>query len=118
MRRASPRGRPALSEKYHDQEESACRSYPSSGASTYWIDSNAWNPLARAAMISSGSARHINGLEDRLCSAMKRLIAAWSSVTEQNTPCLSLLRERLAKKPSTALSHELEVGVKWKVQRG
>ena len=27
-------------------------------------------------------------------------------------------RVSLAKKPSTALSHEHEVGVKWKVQRG
>ena len=33
-------------------------------------------------------------------------------------PYLSLRRVSLAKKPSTALSHEHEVGVKWKVQRG
>ena len=31
---------------------------------------------------------------------------------------LSLRRVSLAKKSSTALSHEHEVGVKWKVQRG
>ena len=51
-------------------------------------------------------------------SRTKRLMAAWSSMTEWKTPCLSLRRVSLAKKPSTALSHEHEVGVKWKVQRG
>ena len=45
-------------------------------------------------------------------------MAACSSTTEQKTPRLSRRRESLAKKPSTALSQELEVGVKWKVQRG
>ena len=37
---------------------------------------------------------------------------------EQNTPRLSRLLVRVAKKFSTALSQEQEVGVKWKVQRG
>ena len=69
-------------------------------------------------MISSGSARHTKGFGLLLCSWTKRLMAACNSMTEQNTPRFSLLRESLAKKPSTALSHELEVGVKWKVQRG
>ena len=32
-------------------------------------------------------------------------------------PYLGLRRVSLAKKPSTALSHEHEVGVKWKVRR-
>jgi hypothetical protein len=31
---------------------------------------------------------------------------------------LETLAVSLAKKPSTALSHDAEVGVKWKVQRG
>ena len=35
-----------------------------------------------------------------------------------NTPRLSRLLVRVAKKFSTALSQEQEVGVKWKVQRG
>ena len=45
-------------------------------------------------------------------------MAAWSSTTERNTPRLRRRLVSLAKKPSTALSQEAEVGVKWKVQRG
>jgi hypothetical protein len=45
-------------------------------------------------------------------------MAACRSTTEWKTPCLSLRRVSLAKKPSTALSQEQEVGVKWKVHRG
>ena len=37
---------------------------------------------------------------------------------ERKTPRLSRRLVSLAKKPSTALSQEQEVGVKWKVQRG
>ena len=37
---------------------------------------------------------------------------------EWKTPRLSRRLVSLAKKPSTALSHDAEVGVKWKVQRG
>lgn len=37
---------------------------------------------------------------------------------EPDTPRLSRRRVSLAKRPSTGLSHEAEVGVKWKVQRG
>ena len=46
------------------------------------------------------------------------LAAACSSATERNTPRLRRRRVSLAKKPSTALSQEADVGVKWKVQRG
>ena len=70
-------------------------------------------------MMSSGSAIQTKGFASvRLCSSMKRWMASRSSPTERNTPCLSRRRVSLAKKPSTALSHEHEVGVKWKVQRG
>ena len=37
---------------------------------------------------------------------------------EWKTPCFRRRRVSLAKNPSTAFSQELEVGVKWKVQRG
>ena len=37
---------------------------------------------------------------------------------DRKTPRFRRRLVRLAKKPSTALSHEAEVGVKWKVQRG
>ena len=53
-----------------------------------------------------------------LCSSMKRLMAAWSSAIEQKTPLCKRRRESLAHKRSTAFSQELDVGVKWKVQRG
>ena len=45
-----------------------------------------------------------------LYSRTKRLMAAWRSTREWKIPCLSLRRVSLAKKPSTALSHEHEVG--------
>ena len=45
-------------------------------------------------------------------------MAAWRSTREWNTPRLRRRLVSLAKKPSTAFSHEAEVGVKWKVQRG
>ena len=40
------------------------------------------------------------------------------SVTDRKTPRLSLRFVRVAKKPSTALSQEADVGVKWNVHRG
>ena len=45
-------------------------------------------------------------------------MAAWRSTTERKTPRFRRRLVSLAKKPSTALSQEHEVGVKWKVQRG
>ena len=69
-------------------------------------------------MMASGSARQMKGFGLWLCSARKRLMAAWRSTREWKTPCFRRRRVSLAKKPSTAFSQELEVGVKWKVQRG
>ena len=45
-------------------------------------------------------------------SVRKRLIAAWGSTTDRKTPRFNRRLESLAKKPSTALSHEQDVGVK------
>ena len=45
-------------------------------------------------------------------------MAAWSSEIEQNTPRLRRRLVSLAKKVSTALSQEHEVGAKWKTKRG
>ena len=68
-------------------------------------------------MMSSGCAFQMNGCGlAALYSRTKRLMAAWRSTREWKIPCLSLRRVSLAKKPSTALSHEHEVGVKWKVE--
>jgi hypothetical protein len=44
-------------------------------------------------------------------------MAAWRSATRLKTPRLSRRWVNLAKKPSTALSQEAEVGVKWKWKR-
>ena len=44
-------------------------------------------------------------------------MAACRSTTDRNTPRFSLRLVSVAKKPSTALSHEQEVGVKWKTNR-
>jgi hypothetical protein len=50
-------------------------------------------------------------------SATKRLMAAFSSSRDRKTPRLRRQRVSLAKKVSTALSQDAEVGVKGKVQR-
>jgi hypothetical protein len=47
-----------------------------------------------------------------LCSTTKRLMAAYSSTTETKTPGLRRRSVSFAKKLSTALSHEHDVGVK------
>jgi hypothetical protein len=82
------------------------------------MESDAWCPRLTAAMILSGSAVQVKGLGSRLVSATKRLIVAWRSTTHRKTPRFGRRFASLAKKPSTALSHEQEVGVKWKVKRG
>src|SRR6266436_2134889 len=68
-------------------------------------------------MILSGSAVHRKGFGSVLVSATKRLMAAWRSTTDRKTPRFNRRFESLAKKPSTALSQEHEVGVKWKLKR-
>ncbi len=69
-------------------------------------------------MIASGSLVQRKGRGAALASATKRLMAAWSATREWNTPRLSRRFASLAKKPSTALSQEAEVGVKWNTKRG
>ena len=55
-------------------------------------------------MISLGSAFQMNGCGlAALYSWMKRLMAAWRSTTEWKTPCLSLRRVSVAKKPSDGI---------------
>src|SRR6516165_6965142 len=73
--------------------------------------SNVWYPRLTAAMILSGSAVHAKGLGSSLVSFRKRLMAAWRSTIERKTPRLRRRLVNLAKKPSTALSQEAEVGV-------
>ncbi len=68
-------------------------------------------------MMPSGSAVQAKGLGLSLVSARKRLMAAWRSTTPLKTPYLSRCRVSLAKRLSTALSHEADVGVKWKWKR-
>ena len=45
-------------------------------------------------------------------------MAAWRSAIERKTPRPMRWRVILEKKFSTAFSHEADVGVKWKIQRG
>jgi hypothetical protein len=74
-------------------------------------------PRLIATRTSSGLAVQTKGFGSVLVSVTKRAMAALRSSTDRNTP---RLRRRLAsftKKPSTALSHDAEVGVKWNVQR-
>src|SRR4029077_9169341 len=81
------------------------------------MESNAWCPRLTAAMILSGSAVHVKGFGSALVSARKRLMAAWRSTTERKTPRFKRRLDSLTKSPSTALSQEHEVGVKWKTKR-
>ena len=80
--------------------------------------SNTWCPRLTARIILSGSAVQVNGFGSALCSTTKRLMAACKSTTDTKTPRFNRRFVSLAKKPSTALSQDAEVGVKWKVQRG
>jgi hypothetical protein len=82
------------------------------------MESNTWCPRLTAAMILSGSAVQVKGVGSLFVSATNRLIAAWRSTTERKPPRFSRRLASLAKNPSTALSHEHEVGVTWKVKRG
>ncbi len=79
---------------------------------------NASFPRLTAAGTRFGSAVQTKGFGVELVSARKRLIATWRSTRERKTPRLRRRLVSLAKKPSTALSQDAEVGVKWNVQRG
>src|SRR5262249_54341379 len=57
-----------------------------------------------------GRAVHRKGWGSALVSAMKRSMAVSSSATDRNTPRLRRWLVTLAKKPSTALSHEADDG--------
>ena len=56
----------------------------------------------------------MKGFELALVSARYQLMAVWRSTMLLNTPRLSRCLVNLVKNPSTALSHEADVGVKWK----
>src|ERR1035437_4745836 len=82
------------------------------------MESNTWCPRLTAWIILSGLAVHENGLDSALCSTTKRLIAACKSTTDRKMPRVNRRVVSLATKPSTALSQEADVGVKWKVPAG
>src|SRR3972149_10437885 len=85
---------------------------------SYWIDSNFSFPRLIAARTRLGLAVHTNGTGSAFVSATKRSMASLRSSRERNTPRLRRRRGSLAKKPSTGLSHDADVGVKWKGQGG
>jgi hypothetical protein len=62
-------------------------------------------------MILSGSAVQVKGRGLSFVSSRKRLIAAWRSTIDRKTPRFRRRLVSLAKKPSTALSQDAEVGV-------
>ena len=73
--------------------------------------------LSLARMVSGGLVQ-TKGFEDRLCSRMYWRMASSRSATDLKMPRRICLRVMIEKKPSTALSQDAEVGVKWKTQRG
>ena len=74
------------------------------------LSSNVCFPRLTAASTRFGSAVQTKGLGLRFVSATKRLMATCRSMTDRNTPRLRRWRVSLAKKPSTALSQDAEVG--------
>ena len=69
-------------------------------------------PTPDSGVILSGSAVRVKGLGSWLVWATKRLVVAWRSTTQRKTPRFSRCLASFAKNPSTALSHEHEVGVR------
>src|ERR1700730_14460854 len=69
-------------------------------------------------MILFGSLVQVKGSGFALVSSTKRWMASLICCRDRKTPRLSRFFARLAKKPSTALSHEADVWVKWKMKRG
>jgi len=67
-------------------------------------------------MILSGSFVQMKGFGFALVSAMKR-DGSFSSWRERKTPRLRRRLDKSANTPSTALSQDAEVGVKWKTKR-
>src|SRR5216683_8299191 len=97
---------------------SRVRATDTSGAAILeWIDSNTCFPRRTFSMMASGSAVQVKGFGLSLVSARYRLMAACRSTMPVKTPRLSRCLVSLAKNPSTALSQEAEVGVKWKWKR-
>ena len=82
------------------------------------MESNTWCPRLTAWIILSGSAVHLKGFGSALCSTTKRLMAACKSTTDTKTPRFNRRFVSVAKKPSTALSQDAGMGVKWNAQRG
>ncbi len=74
--------------------------------------------VSSLARIEAAEAVQTNGFGLALCSARYRLIAACRSTTEWKLPRQMRLRVSVEKNVSTALSHDPEMGVKWKVQPG
>src|ERR1700732_3728620 len=88
------------------------------GADFWWIESNTWCPRLTAAMILLGSLVQVKGFGFALVSSRERWMASLSSWRARNTPRLRRFLVSLAKKLSTALSQEVDVGVKWNTNRG
>jgi hypothetical protein len=76
---------------------------------------DAWFPSLTAVRTRFGPAVKANGLGSALVSTTKRWMASCRSTTDWKTPRLRRWRLSFAKTPSTALSQDAEVGVKWNV---
>ena len=77
-----------------------------------WSDANTRYPRFSFSIMRLGSAVQTKGFGLRLCSPRERLIAACRSTSERKTPRCSRRWVSEAKKVSTALAQEQEVGVK------
>jgi hypothetical protein len=82
------------------------------------MESDTWCPRPTARIILSGSAVHVKGFWFGVVFGDETIDGSCKSTTDTKTPRFNRRFVSLAKKPSTALNHDAEVGVKWKVQRG
>jgi len=70
------------------------------------------------ATISSAVLTQVNGLEPAFHWRVKASIIAMSSLTEPKPPRRMAWRDKMPNQVSIWLSHDSEVGVKWRVIRG
>ena len=83
-----------------------------------WTDFNVCFPRLTAARHAFWVGSPDEGFGIEVCLGDEAVDGDLQINDDWNTPRLRRWRVSLAKKPSTALSQDAEVGVKWNVQRG
>ncbi len=85
---------------------------------SWWIESNTWCPRFTAAMILLGSLVQVKGLWVCIGVVEEAVDSMFEFLEGAEYAALEALLVSFAKKPSTALSQEADVRVKWNTNRG